>query len=68
MTGLDAEGAPLRWEARGWPARILQHEVDHLDGTLYVDRMLSRTFGTNEEIATRWLTQSPAAVRGELKA
>ena len=30
----------------GWHARILQHEVDHLDGRLYVDRMLSRSFMT----------------------
>ena len=31
-------------EASGWYARILQHEIDHLQGTLYIDRMLSRTF------------------------
>ncbi|HEX3541940.1 MAG TPA: peptide deformylase [Acidimicrobiales bacterium] len=33
---------------RGWHARILQHEVDHLNGILYVDRMYSRTFMTND--------------------
>lgn len=49
VTGLDRRGQPqtLRW--RGWPARILQHEVDHLDGTLYIDRMLPRSFSTNEQ-------------------
>jgi peptide deformylase len=31
-------------EASGWYARILQHEIDHLKGTLYIDRMESRTF------------------------
>ncbi len=31
-------------EASGWYARILQHEIDHLRGTLYIDRMRSRTF------------------------
>jgi peptide deformylase len=31
-------------EASGWYARILQHEIDHLRGTLYIDRMESRTF------------------------
>lgn len=48
VTGLDERGEPLRWRVRGWPARILQHEVDHLDGTLYVDRMLTRSFTTSE--------------------
>jgi peptide deformylase len=33
-------------QASGWYARILQHEIDHLCGTLYIDRMLSRTFTT----------------------
>lgn len=32
--------------ATGWYARILQHEIDHLQGTLYIDRMLTRTFTT----------------------
>ena len=31
-------------QASGWFARILQHEVDHLGGTLYIDQMYSRTF------------------------
>ena len=35
---------------RGWPARILQHEVDHLEGTLYIDRMISRSFGTLPQV------------------
>lgn len=46
VDGLDAQGAPLHWEARGWPARILQHECDHLGGTLYIDKMRSRTFAS----------------------
>lgn len=45
---LDENGAAQEWRARGWPARILQHEVDHLNGTLYVDRMRTRTFSTQE--------------------
>jgi peptide deformylase len=31
-------------ESSGWYARILQHEIDHLRGALYIDRMRSRTF------------------------
>jgi len=55
VTGFDEKARPIKWEARGWPARILQHEVDHLQGTLYVDRMLTRTFCSNDEVAARWL-------------
>jgi peptide deformylase len=40
---VDATGQGNRHRVRGWHARILQHEVDHLDGTLYVDRMDSRS-------------------------
>ena len=31
-------GKPLKVEAEGWLARIFQHEIDHLDGVLYIDR------------------------------
>lgn len=43
-TGVDEHGAPVSWEAMGWAARVVQHEMDHLDGILYIDRMDSRTF------------------------
>jgi peptide deformylase len=43
VTGKTPTGEPLSWRVSGWPARILQHECDHLDGTLYVDKMDSRT-------------------------
>jgi peptide deformylase len=39
LSGLSQEGTPLRIEAQGWLARIFQHEYDHLQGTLYVDRL-----------------------------
>jgi peptide deformylase len=45
VRGLDENGAaktPAVFE--GWPARIFQHEIDHLDGTLYIDRMDTRSF------------------------
>ncbi|MFY0542434.1 peptide deformylase [Nannocystis pusilla] len=53
VTGLDRHGQPQTLRVRGWPARILQHEVDHLDGTLYVDRMLTRSFSTGEKARAR---------------
>ena len=39
VTGVDLDQNPVRIEADGWFARIFQHEFDHLDGTLYVDRL-----------------------------
>jgi peptide deformylase len=41
--GQNPEGEPKRWSLEGWPARIFQHESDHLDGLLMTDRMVSRT-------------------------
>lgn len=39
VTGVDLDQNPLRIEAEGWFARIFQHEFDHLDGLLYIDRL-----------------------------
>ena len=41
---LNERAEPVTVRARGWYARILQHEIDHLHGTLYIDRMLTRSF------------------------
>ena len=38
VSALDLEGNPLRFRARGFTARIMQHEVDHLKGIMTVDR------------------------------
>lgn len=37
ITGQDRQGKPLRVKAKGWQARVFQHEIDHLDGRLYID-------------------------------
>ncbi|RWV96735.1 hypothetical protein GW17_00040532 [Ensete ventricosum] len=50
VSGLDRNGHPIKIDAIGWQARILQHECDHLDGTLYVDKMVPRTFRTVENL------------------
>lgn len=39
VTGVDVEGAPVRLTGRGLLARCFQHEVGHLDGELYIDRL-----------------------------
>ena len=41
-------------EAQGWYARILQHETDHLHGTLFIDRMLTRSFMTRQSYDKLW--------------
>ena len=42
VTGRDVEGAPVEVEGLGVFARCLQHEADHLDGYLYLDRLIGR--------------------------
>ncbi|MHB8878942.1 MAG: peptide deformylase [Myxococcaceae bacterium] len=53
VTALE-NGQPVTWRVRGWPARILQHEMDHLNGTLYIDRMHTRSFGTGPQVKERF--------------
>jgi peptide deformylase len=48
VQALDHRGERIQLEWEGWPARILQHEIDHLKGTLYIDRMDTRTFTTTD--------------------
>ena len=42
VTGVDADGAPISVEGTGLLARCLQHETDHLDGILYLNRLVGR--------------------------
>lgn len=49
--GFDAQGAPVERSVEGFHARVVQHEVDHLDGVLYPMRIRNlRNFGFNEEL------------------
>lgn len=50
VTGLDRAGKKLNLKLKGWVARIFQHEIDHLDGVLYTDKLTSpEHFWTEEE-------------------
>ncbi|MFZ4895757.1 peptide deformylase [Plantibacter sp. Mn2098] len=40
LIATDLEGEPVELRVDGWRARILQHEFDHLNGVLYVDRLI----------------------------
>ena len=37
VTGQDRQGKPMRIKAKDWLARVFQHEIDHLDGRLFID-------------------------------
>ena len=41
VRGMDEQGHPLRIQAAGILSRALQHEIDHLDGVLFIDRLSS---------------------------
>jgi peptide deformylase len=60
VDGVDVHGDPVTIEATGMAARCLQHEVDHLDGTVYVDRL-------PEAVRERLLAEA-AGPEGELPA
>jgi peptide deformylase len=59
----DEHGEPRRIEAQGWYARILQHEIDHLYGRLYIDRMESRSFMSIDNLSRHWKDMSIQEVR-----
>ena len=52
---LNEHGEEITINAHGWYARILQHEIDHLNGILYVDRMKTRTYTTGENFFRYWM-------------
>ncbi|MGY1651517.1 peptide deformylase [Geodermatophilus sp. SYSU D01119] len=60
VDGVDVKGKPVTIEATGMAARCLQHEVDHLDGVVYVDRL-------PEDLRERLLAEA-AGPEGELPA
>lgn len=62
---LNERAEPILLDGRGWYARILQHEIDHLNGTLYIDRMKTRTFTTAENMHF-WMGHTVPEVLAEL--
>ena len=60
VRALNEAGEPIQIEAEGWYARILQHEIDHLKGTLYIDRMWSRSFSSLDNYNGHWKSKSTA--------
>jgi peptide deformylase len=53
VTGTGLDGEKVRIQVSGWRARIMQHEFDHLDGILYVDRLGDGDWKTVQKIARK---------------
>jgi peptide deformylase len=65
---LNEHGEAVTIRASGWYARILQHEIDHLNGILYVDRMQPRTLTTLENARRIWKDTPVTEVQARLSA
>jgi peptide deformylase len=68
VTYLDEHAEEKSVLASGWYARILQHEIDHLRGALYIDKMRPRTFTTFENFARFWKGKSVPEILTELRS
>ncbi|MFF0221374.1 peptide deformylase [Streptomyces sp. NPDC004629] len=66
LRGEDERGRALDEVVTGWPARIVQHETDHLDGTLYLDRAELRSLSSHTAMAERWTQPTPEAAAAAL--
>lgn len=66
VEALDEHGQRVVKVATGWYARILQHEVDHLNGIVCCDRMESRTLTTTANHARFWKGKSIEEVRAAI--
>lgn len=63
---LDENAHACKVEASGWFARILQHEIDHLNGKLYIDHMETRSLTSNENLVRYWKSSSIPEIRAAL--
>jgi peptide deformylase len=59
VDALDEHGEPIDRVFSGWSARIVQHEVDHLAGRLYLDRVETRSLSTLDNYARLWVGRPP---------
>jgi len=57
LTGFDEHGTAVDDEVTGWSARIVQHETDHLGGTLYLDRAELRSLAATDGFGARWAAE-----------
>lgn len=62
----DEKGEEHMEKLHGWPARIFQHETDHLSGILYLDKCITRSFASNDNCEKFLLPYSISGAKKEL--
>ena len=67
VRALNERGEAVQIDAEGWYARILQHEIDHLTGKLYIDRMWSRSFCSLDQYTRQWKDKPSGVLAMEFK-
>ncbi|WP_203236940.1 peptide deformylase [Nocardia panacis] len=65
-TFTDLDGREHVERFSGWPARIFQHETDHLAGIIYIDKAETRSLSTNAALGERWSQPTPDAAADAL--
>jgi peptide deformylase len=66
VEALDEHGQRVDLALSGWPARIAQHEIDHLGGRLYLDRAETRSLATAASYARLWAGRPPGEAASAL--
>ncbi|HWD94884.1 MAG TPA: peptide deformylase [Acidimicrobiales bacterium] len=66
LSAQDRTGRSYELELAGWPARIAQHETDHLNGILYLDRAEMRSLSTAAAYERLWVEPTPSAAASAL--
>jgi peptide deformylase len=66
LAAQDRAGQSYDLELTGWPARIAQHETDHLDGVLYLDRAELRSLSNGAAYERHWAQPTPALAAAAL--
>jgi peptide deformylase len=66
LSAQDRTGREYDLDLSGWPARIAQHETDHLNGVLYLDRAELRSLSTDEAYQQHWAQPTAAAASAAL--
>ncbi|HSJ52801.1 MAG TPA: peptide deformylase [Anaerolineae bacterium] len=61
VQALDERGRPVRYKMQGYLARVFQHEIDHLDGVLYIDKLTDPSTYRPVEVGTEELAEMEAA-------
>lgn len=62
----DLDGTRVHRSFTGWQARIVQHETDHLSGTVYVDKLEPRSLATQQSYLDHWNTPTPTDAAEQL--